>query len=39
MAAGQTSTSAYHTCSCGKAFETTEDLVAHAREEHGLWVH
>lgn len=39
MAAGQTQTPAYHTCSCGEQFETTEELVAHAREEHGMWPH
>jgi hypothetical protein len=38
MATGQTR-SPTHQCSCGETFETTEDLVAHAREEHGLWIH
>lgn len=28
-----------HQCTCGETFDTTEDLLAHAREEHGLWVH
>jgi len=28
----------YHTCSCGDQFETTEALLAHARDEHGLAV-
>jgi len=36
MATGQRSPPAYHVCSCGKEFENTEDLVVHAREEHGL---
>jgi hypothetical protein len=36
MAVGQTPQSAYHTCSCGKSFDTTEDLLAHAREVHGF---
>jgi predicted small metal-binding protein len=25
-------------CSCGEQFETTEELLDHAREEHGLEV-
>jgi len=35
MATGQTQTPT-HLCSCGKSFETTDDLVAHADEEHGF---
>ncbi len=31
-------TPTYHTCSCGKQFETTDDLLEHARETHGLSV-
>jgi hypothetical protein len=37
MAAGQTRQ--YHQCSCGETFRTTDGLLEHAREEHGLWVH
>jgi hypothetical protein len=37
MAAGQTRS--YHRCSCGEAFESTDELLCHARTEHGLWVH
>jgi len=33
MATSQQS-AAYHTCSCGKEFDTTEELLEHAREEH-----
>lgn len=29
-------TPTYHTCSCGEQFETTEALLEHARETHGL---
>lgn len=36
MATSQPTQSAYHTCSCGEQFETTEELLEHAREEHGL---
>lgn len=32
-------TPAYHQCSCGEHFESTEELVVHAREEHGLPVY
>jgi hypothetical protein len=27
-----------HRCSCGATFETVEDLLQHAREEHGAVV-
>jgi predicted small metal-binding protein len=37
MATSQTP-AAYHTCSCGEEFETTEELLEHARSEHGVWV-
>jgi hypothetical protein len=30
---------AYHSCGCGEQFDTTEELLEHARSEHGLWVH
>lgn len=39
MAAIQGPTGAYHSCSCGETFESTERLLEHARNEHGLWVH
>lgn len=29
---------ASHRCGCGETFESTEALLAHAREEHGLFV-
>ncbi|SFR98736.1 hypothetical protein SAMN05216559_2089 [Halomicrobium zhouii] len=32
------STSTYHTCSCGERFDTTDELLEHARDEHGLSV-
>jgi hypothetical protein len=32
----QTPTTTYHTCSCGEAFESTDALLEHARESHGL---
>jgi len=35
MATGQIRTSA-HLCSCGKSFDSTEELVAHASEAHGF---
>jgi len=30
---------AYHTCGCGKEFDSTAELLEHARNEHGLLVH
>lgn len=30
---------AYHTCECGAEFDSTEELLEHARDDHGLWVH
>ncbi|CCQ33984.1 hypothetical protein HLRTI_002012 [Halorhabdus tiamatea SARL4B] len=38
MATSQQTQSGYHTCSCGESFETTEDLLEHGREAHGLHV-
>lgn len=29
---------AYHTCECGEQFDSTDALLDHAREEHGLAV-
>jgi hypothetical protein len=29
---------AYHVCTCGESFETTDALVSHARRDHGLFV-
>jgi hypothetical protein len=28
-----------HQCSCGASFDSTDELLAHAREEHGIWAH
>lgn len=31
---------AYHTCSCGEEFDTTEELLEHARDaQHGALVY
>jgi len=38
MATRQQTPTTYHTCSCGEEFETTEALLEHAREAHGLSV-
>jgi len=38
MATRQQPTTTYHTCTCGEEFETTDDLLEHAREAHGLSV-
>ena len=38
MATRQEEPPTYHVCSCGEQFETTEELLDHAREEHGLEV-
>lgn len=38
MATRQQSPTTYHTCTCGEEFETTEALLEHAREAHGLSV-
>jgi hypothetical protein len=37
MATSQKPT-AYHTCSCGEEFDSTEALLEHARSEHGAWI-
>jgi hypothetical protein len=39
MATRQPAPSAHHQCSCGESFDSTEELLAHAREEHGLYAH
>jgi hypothetical protein len=39
MATRQTPRPSHHRCSCGESFDTTEDLLAHARDDHGLYVH
>jgi hypothetical protein len=31
-------TAAYHTCSCGEEFESTAELLEHARSDHGIWI-
>lgn len=36
MATRRAPTDTYHTCSCGASFESTDELLEHAREEHGL---
>ena len=36
MATGQRTEPAHHLCSCGEEFESSEDLLVHAREVHGL---
>jgi len=36
MATRQPTPTTYHTCSCGEEFDTTEELLEHARESHGL---
>jgi hypothetical protein len=28
-----------HQCSCGASFDSTGELLAHAREEHGIWAY
>jgi hypothetical protein len=28
-----------HKCGCGESFESTDRLLEHAREAHGLFVH
>jgi predicted small metal-binding protein len=38
MATRQEETPTYHACTCGEQFETTDDLLEHAREAHGLEV-
>jgi hypothetical protein len=39
MATRPTPSMSHHRCSCGESFDTTEELLAHAREDHGLYVH
>jgi len=36
--AAETPSPTPHQCSCGESFDSTEELVEHAREEHGLFV-
>ena len=38
MATGKR-TASYDVCTCGESFDTTAELLAHARDDHGLWVH
>jgi len=38
MATRQQPPTTYHTCSCGEEFDTTQELLDHAREAHGLSV-
>jgi hypothetical protein len=39
MATRQSPTTNYHQCSCGESFDSTEELMTHAREEHGLFTY
>jgi predicted small metal-binding protein len=39
MATRQQSQTGYHTCTCGEEFESTDDLLEHARESHGIDVY
>jgi hypothetical protein len=39
MATRPESPERYHTCTCGASFPTTDELLEHAREEHGLGVY
>ena len=39
MATRQTPPTSHHRCSCGENFDSTDELLAHAREDHGLYVH
>ncbi len=39
MATSQQPTTGYHTCSCGESFESTEALIEHAQDAHGLSVY
>jgi len=36
MATSPESSDGYHTCTCGESFDSTDDLLEHAREVHGL---
>lgn len=38
MATSQQTQPGYHTCSCGESFESTEALIEHAQDAHGLSV-
>jgi hypothetical protein len=38
MATRQHSRVEYHTCTCGEGFDTTEELLEHARDAHGIGV-
>jgi len=31
-------TTAYHSCECGEQFDSTDELLEHARVEHGLTI-
>ncbi len=39
MATRHQSTSSYHECTCGETFDSTDELLDHAREDHGLGVY
>lgn len=36
MATRQRAPESYHVCSCGETFESTDELVEHGREVHGI---
>jgi hypothetical protein len=36
MATRPESSGGYHTCTCGESFDTTDQLLEHAREAHGI---
>jgi hypothetical protein len=38
MATREDPSPASHRCGCGETFESTDELLAHAREDHGLFV-
>jgi len=38
MATRQQTPTTYHTYSCGEEFDSTEELLEHAREAHGIGV-
>jgi hypothetical protein len=38
MATRQQSPTTYHACTCGEEFNSTDELLEHAREDHGIGV-
>ncbi len=39
MSTQQSTPTMVHQCECGATFETTRELLAHVREEHGFSPH